>query len=243
MITLGLVALSGCAETTPFEPTSEPLDDAGGNATSNTTVVPELVFSSDVVNGTAPLNVTFSIDMLNASDAANITWTITIGDLVDDGRGLPAESLFTLDVGNHTAVASVIAGGELFEASQDIFVEAVPEAPPRELPEVTHFEFGESLGCVGDFGVCVGPEIGEDGLDGFWVELGEAYWGLALSSTVDNALGDSDCYFVDEAGSEVGNANNGGGPCAGTVPEGAAQMYLYSYAEPALGQTLEFTLA
>jgi hypothetical protein len=118
------------------------------------------------------------------------------------------------------------------------------------LPAVTHFEYGESLGCTGDFvGItCLDWESGPPGsdIDGHWIALGEAYWGLALTSTVDQipgALEDSDCVFTDDAKSIVGEANNGGGPCMGTVPDGATWLFIYPYGPGALGMTVDFAPA
>ncbi len=117
-------------------------------------------------------------------------------------------------------------------------------APP---PEVTHFEFGETLGCTGDLvgNTCQDYEAGPPGTgtDGHWIALGPSYWGWTLTSTVDQGnpqVNDSDCVFVDEALAEVGQANNGADACMGEVPEGAAWVFLYPYALPALGLTVDF---
>lgn len=234
-----VLALAGCAETAEPAADTDSVDeihDESGNHTAALDLIATL--DADAINGTAPLMVNFTLD----GNAPNATWSLDFGDdNSTDGFGLPGAANHTFDAGNFTVVLTVIDGNQTVQSSLNLTVLEVVEEV-RELPEQLHFEFGESLGCVGDFAVCVGPALGEDGLDGFWVPLSELYWGLSLTTTVDNVLGDSDCYFVNDAGDNIGNGNNGGSECAGTVPEGAVQMYLYSYAEPALHQTATFSL-
>ena len=135
---------------------------------------------------------------------------------------------------------------EGLEASVNVTATLTEEAAAAA-PEVTEFSYGESLGCAGDFlqiagANCIsalgGPE--ESGIDGFWQALDERYWGLEFTSTVANQLGDSDCYLTDADLNVVGSGNNGSAACMGVVPEGTAWIFLYSYAEPATGQTLTF---
>jgi hypothetical protein len=116
-------------------------------------------------------------------------------------------------------------------------------------PEVTHYEFGDTLGCTGDLvgNTCMDYAEGPpgSGTDGHWIPLGPAYWGWMLTSTIDQvpAGSDSDCVFVDEALEEIGNANNGGDPCIGEVPENAAWVFLYPYALPASSIVVDFVPA
>jgi hypothetical protein len=120
------------------------------------------------------------------------------------------------------------------------------------LPAVTHFEFGESLGCTGDIDgiLCIEWENGPPGsdIDGHWIPLDASYWGLAVTSTVVQSptgpvqgLGaDSDCVFTDADQAILGEGNNGGDPCLGTVPEGSAWLFIYPYAAPAIEMTVDF---
>jgi hypothetical protein len=159
--------------------------------------------------------------------------------------------------GNHTIRFTLtVAGSAAVEAHAAVRVTAAANAtgnatgnattvPP---PEVTHFEFGQSLGCTGDLpagNTCQDYADGPPGsdTDGHWIALGPSYWGWTLTSTVDQGnpeVNDSDCIFVDEALAAIGDASNGGDPCTGEVPDGAAWVFLYPYALPALGMTADF---
>ncbi len=116
----------------------------------------------------------------------------------------------------------------------------------RTLPEQLEFTFGPSLGCEGATaqGACVSFQAGPGvpAVDGFWVALGEPYWGLSFTSTISTVTGDSDCYFVNDALEITGDASQGASPCAGTVPDGAAYLFLYPYVEPSQGMTMTFTV-
>ncbi len=87
-----------------------------------------------------------------------------------------------------------------------------------------------------------GPDA--SGVDGFWLELTDTYWGfLATITETGNQVGDTDCqFYAPDASTVVGEANNGGESCTGVVPDGTGWMFLYSYAEPSTGMTLEFTV-
>ena len=116
----------------------------------------------------------------------------------------------------------------------------------QELPDQLEFSFGPSLGCEGS---TVGPETclsflagpAASGIDGFWLELSEDYWGLSLSTTIASATGDSDCYFVDSGMAVIADGHAGGGPCSGRVPDNTAYLFLYSYLEPQTGMTATFS--
>lgn len=121
------------------------------------------------------------------------------------------------------------------------------EEEERERPEVLNFTYGPAGGCEGSLtgeGNCASFQAGPDApaVDGHWQELDERYWGLRFTTTVDSFGGDSDCYYVGAGGGIRGNGHNGSGPCAGTVPDGTAYLFLYSYVDPHQGMTLQFRL-
>ena len=123
---------------------------------------------------------------------------------------------------------------------------------PTALPSETHFEFGETQGCL--YGIsataplCVEFQAGPGGtgrhIDGHWIQLGQPYWNLMIHSTIDQGGidNDSDCFFTDAAGGIIGDAHNVGEPCAGQVPEGADWVFIYSDLTAALGMTVDFVL-
>lgn len=124
------------------------------------------------------------------------------------------------------------------------------------LPAVTHFEFGESAGCAGDAHSidpqvplnCVSFQGGPDatGIDGHWLALDATYAGLSLTTTMSvpgDANPDSDCVFLDADLEEIGNGNNGQGPCTGTVPPGTTWLFLYPWGTPATAMTADFGTA
>ena len=131
------------------------------------------------------------------------------------------------------------------------FLDIAPNATaPLDLPAETHFEFGETLGCLDPVStgpVCLefhaGPGGTGSGVDGHWIRLGEAYWGLMVTATIDagSVDDDSDCAFVD-AGGKVIAFNEAPEPCTAQVPERAEWFFVYSAAFPALGMTVDFAL-
>lgn len=210
---------------------------AGGGLIGNVTL------HADVVNGSAPLAVDFTI---NATSGAT-TWRMSFGDGAEaNGTGQPTGLNHTYSVGgNFTAQVTAAYPGGNVSANLTITV-TVP--PGQAGPDVTHFDFADSLGCVGDAGAdtCITFNLGLDGngIDGYWQALDERYWGLAFTTTVESTspLADSDCAFTGEdMAAIIGDANNSSSPCAGTVPEGTAWIFLYPYAAPALSMTMDFT--
>lgn len=256
-------ALAGCADSGESEDpdgtegtetgtgdsqgTDDGTDGEGGNATTlgNATI------SIDASAGTAPLPVNFTLD---AEGAGNSTaWTLDFGDgNASDGTGLPTTVAHTYNTtGNMTAAFEATDGDRSVSASVDVTVRSEEAAPPAA-PETTHWEFGETVGCMEDLeSTCQtyddGP--GSEGPDGHWIELGEAYWGLELTSTVDKGdeagtgewpFYDTDCFFTDADGGVVGEGHNGGDACmTGSIPEGTQWMYLYPYLTPALSMTVD----
>ncbi len=244
-----LVALAGCGDDKggpdgPGTPTSS------ATSTSTSMAPPAANLTADVADGEAPLAVNFT---LNATAGA-ASWRLSFGDgAAANGTGQPAAANHTYSVaGNFSANLTVsYAGGAFANASLAIRV-TLPagSGSSRAPPDVTHFEFADSLGCVADAGVdrCVSFQGGPDasGIDGYWQALDERYWGLSFTTTVDQgqpARNDSDCAFTDAAFAILGDANNSDQPCAGTVPAGTAWIFLFPYALPALGQTLDFATA
>lgn len=213
--------------------------------------------AADAVNGTAPLAVNFT---MTATTGAT-SWRLAFGDgAFANGTGVPSTANHTYNVGgnfsaNLTVVYSEGANaGPNATAGIDITV-AVPSGAP--LPDVTHFDFGESGGCVGDAHSeeptvplnCVSFQGGPDasGIDGHWLALDERYWGLTLRTTLDDPTTvnqDSDCYFLaaDES-TETGSGSNGGDLCTGVVPAGTYWLFLYPWAFPANGMTADFSTA
>lgn len=186
------------------------------------------------------------------ADPGAFSWTLDFGaenataasgteaDRNEDGLILVP---FTYDAdGAYTAVFNVtFADGTSLEDT--LKVSTYTPIPP---PDQTEFEFGPSLGCAGDYGTCVDRELGPVdalGLDGFWVELDERYWGYTITGTVSNVLGDSDGQFFNADLTELSDISNGGGPVAGTVPSGTAWLFVYSYGEPATAMTISFAPA
>jgi PKD repeat protein len=208
---------------------------------------------ADVVNGTAPLSVNFT---MNATPGAT-SWRLAFGDgSFTNGTGQPATANHTYAVGgNFSANLTVVyAQGANATAGVDITV-AVPAGGAA--PDVTHFEFGESSGCMGDAHAinptvplnCASFQAGPDasGIDGHWLALDERYWGMTITTTMDDPTTqnqDSDCYFYKaDAKTETGTASNGGGLCLGVVPAGTYWLFLYPWALPALGMTADFSTA
>lgn len=254
LMLVGTASLAGCLGTDDGDTDPGPVDDldaGAGNETADPTTLPPLVpsVSADVLNGSAPLRVNLTLSAEGADD--NTTWRVDFGDgNTTEGSALPATVDHTFGPGNHTVTATFQRGNET--ASTNLTVTAAASAAGPVLPEQTHFEFGDSLGCAGDVlgaaGLdCITFTLGPDGngIDGYWQELGEAYWGLSLTSTVNQGggpLADSDCVFTDADHAVVGEANNGGGPCVGSIPQGTQWLFIYPYAAPALSMTVDVAL-
>lgn len=205
--------------------------------------------TADVVNGTAPLAVNFT---MTASPGAS-SWRLSFGDgAFANGTGVPSAANHTYTVGGNFSANLTVVYSDAPNAGPNVTVAlnitvAVPAG--NSPPDVLHFEFADSLGCAGDAGAdnCIsfvgGPET--SGIDGYWQALDERYWGLSFTTTVNQvqpAVADSDCAITDADHVILEEPNNGSSPCAGTVPQGAAWIFLYPYALPALAQTLTFTV-
>lgn len=234
-----------------------------GNATGNLTAP----------SGTAPLRVNFTVSATGIANATGLRWTLDFGERGNATAANATASAGNATAGNATGQASgtVLPGtaNHTYAAAGDFNVTYVLQAGnttlgsvkatlhvdaangtatvTKALPAVTHFEYGESWGCDGSTGepACVDFLAGPPGsdIDGHWIELGEPYWGLALTSTVDQGgllLADSDCVFTDADVAIIGDANNGSDPCTGTVPEGAAWLFIYPYGVGAFGMTVDF---
>jgi hypothetical protein len=242
-------------------PASNGTGNATGNSTGNATSGGNTTVPAGP-GGVAPLNVTFSLAARNVPTGA-LEWRLDLGFLGNatgnvtgnstlNGTSLPATAnytyssagtynvTYTLRVGNAT-VGTVSAAITIDNATGTVSV--------RALPEQMHFEFGESLGCTADISplgvACISFELGPDGsgIDGFWIELGELYWGLSFTSTVGNVRGDSDAVLVDADGAVMDVDVNGGGTQAtGIIVPGAAWLFIFSYAEPSTGMTVDFAV-
>lgn len=221
--------------------------------------------TADKTNGMVPAEITFLVELIQLNEfnnqtfydsyGGNYTYTIDFGDeTTDAGEGVGGfiDAVHTYELGgNYTVLVSVsFEGGEPIEGS--LGIKLTTPAPPRQLPEPSHFEYGPALGCAGDVDTCIGmllvtspiamsPEEA-DGIDGYWQPLTEEYWGLVMETTVDSVSGDSDCNFFNAAFEIIGAPNNVDQPCGGVVPDETAWLFLYSYAEPNTGQTATFKL-
>lgn len=228
--------------------TSKGTGTATGTKTSGQLAGYEVKLTADSVTGTAPLNVTFSLSA--GKDAKS--WRLSFGDgseAITGNAPLPATKSYTYNIGgNFSAILNVTFEDKKF--GQDIVrIEvAVPDQGP---PPETHFEFGPSAGCAGDFLQTAGQNCisfvagpAQTPIDGHWQALDSRYWGKALTGTIDPAIpGDSDCFFV--AADEhtiTGEANNGALTCEGTVPGNTAWIFIYPYGNPANGMTIDFVI-
>lgn len=253
LVLLVAVALSGCLDDTG---TTQGADDTtsgdqgvGGNATANETV-PEapsadVTVSGDNVteNGTtfvAPVGANITFDASD-STGTNLTFSWDLGD-GNASDGVNVTYAYTA-AGNYTVNLTVTdEAGQMDAASVNLTI-AAAEGPAEDIQR--HFEYeGVFLGCEPTAtGTCLSVELGpdEEFIDGVWVPLGPAYEGLVLASTVDNQRADSDCWWLDADESIIGEANNVADPCGGVIPEGAAWVFVYSYAEPATHFTVDVT--
>lgn len=206
--------------------------------------------TADDTNGTAPLAVNFTISATGSPSA----WRLSFGDgSSTNGTTVPATVNHTYVVGGNFSANLTVAYGTL-DATDSVNITVAVPAGGSGAPDVTHFEFGESLGCASDAHSlnpavplnCVSFHAGSDAptVDGHWLALDERYWGLTLTTTMDEPSGtnhDSDCYFfaADET-TEVGEASNGSEACTGVVPDGTFWLFLYPYAQPATAMTADF---
>lgn len=232
-----------------------------GNATAgaggNGTAMPE---------GPAPLNVTFELGASRLTNKSGLRWHLAASPMANStgnatgdpssaaraGMSLPATVASTYnETGTYRVAYSLHLGNTTAQTLEVTLIVSNGTANVtlgRTLPAVTHFEFGESWGCDGSSGTpaCLDFLAGPPGsdIDGHWIALGEGYWGLMLTSTVDQVqLHDSDCVFTDADVAIIGSANNSDQPCTGVVPEGAAWVFVYPYGVGALSLTVDFALA
>ena len=248
-----VVALAGCAssktESSSDSTSASSTTSTTGSSSSSSSMPnrpPLANLTAQPVTGNAPMAVSFT---LRGSDpeGKSITWAFAVGDLKSNGTKLPATVNATLPAGNFSARLTVSDGVLATVARLNLTVNAPPTATERPLPDPAVFEFDPSAGCAGDLATCISREGGPDasGIDGFWLELTDAYWGfLATITETGNQLHDTDCqFYAPDASTVVGEADNGGESCTGVVPDGTGWMFLYSYAEPSSGMTLEFSVA
>ena len=142
---------------------------------------------------------------------------------------------------------------QLLQAPVDLDNATGNATVPRALPPQTHFAFGETLGCEGRMTATpyFGPACIEflagwggtgAGIDGHWIQLDRPYWGLVMTSTIDQggASNDSDCVFINETG--IIQESKDALPCAGQVPEDADWLFIYPYVARASSMTVDFAL-
>lgn len=125
--TSGTPAATGSGSSTPTPTTTAPAPGPNSPPTANLT--------SDVANGTVPLNVTFTIDGSDA-DGDELTWTLDAdGDGTEDfnGTGVPTAVTYEFnETGSFTAVLKVTDGEAFAEATVMIAVEEAAAAEPKE---------------------------------------------------------------------------------------------------------------
>lgn len=249
VVLLVAAAGAGClSEKGSDDPTATPSSTTSRSSSSTASSVPVGTASlvADVQNGTAPLPVNFTVN----ATGSPLAWRLSFGDgHIGNGTTFPAAVNHTYDIGgNFTANLTVAytGGNATANVTLSILVPQTPTGPAP--PDVTHFEFADSLGCFGDVvGVenCISFAGGPDasGIDGYWQALDERYWGLSFTSTVDQGqpvLADSDCAVTDAAFAVLEELNNGGDPCSGTIPPGTAFLFIYPYGSPGLSMTVDF---
>jgi len=231
----------------------------------NGTVAHAVNLTASVTEGMAPLQVTFGLAATGTDN--DTTYRFARGDGTDEsgsGQDLPHNVTHTYEVGGvFVALLEVTFGNATLAANVTITVSA---EDVREPPPVTHFEYGRSAGCFWDLATigggpatpCITQQAGPSApnVDGFWQAFDERYWGYAFTSTVDHGDGacssgddwplcDSDCFFYAAStafGDEIGNGHNGGGACAGVIPEGAAWLFITPYGGPSVGMELDITV-
>ena len=236
-------ATAGNATETPSGPA--PLDvgfELGARRLANTTGLRWTLGEADAAGakGNATGNAT--------GGSGNATGNASAEAGAATGQSLPATVDRTYNTtGTYQVVYVLRAGNDIVERlNVTIIVSGNGSAnvsAGRPLPDVLHFEYPESFGCAGDVATCVSREGGPDasGIDGFWQELDDRYWGLGFAVT-GGAAGDSDCQAFDADQNNLGDFSNGGSECTGVLPDGTAYLFLYSYAAPSLGLTLDFTV-
>jgi hypothetical protein len=252
--------LAGCTggddDTTPSTTASAtPTTTTTTTTTAPANITTALTFSASPTSGDAPLAVQFAASLSDTNETGpsqphngSFTWALLYGDGTDasgDEADFPADSSHEYGTANnYTATLTVtLESGAVLEASQNITVELGEE--PTEPPQLV-FEFGPSLGCVTEAEACVGVALAQNagefvsGIDGHWIPLDERYWGLGFTSDSDHPLGDTDCLIFDDAVAQIGEGNNGGGPCQGQVPNNAAWLYFFPWAAPATASTVTF---
>lgn len=234
--------------------------NATGNATGNASA------NATAPGGLAPLNVTFTLGASHLPAGASANWTFDFGrgsaanatngtDAAGaNGTTLPATFEHTYTAAGTYNVTFILQAGNLtpqaLQATIHIANGTGNVSVTKPLPDQMHFEFGESLGCTADISptgiACISFELGPDGsgIDGFWIELTDLYWGLSFTSTVGNVRGDSDAAVLDaDLAVMPVDVNGGGTQATGTIPEGAAWLFIFSYAEPSTGMTVTFAAA
>lgn len=248
----GTATTSSSASTTTSTATSSTSGTQGPGSGSGpgAPTLGTIALTADVLNGTAPVDVNFTI---NATGSPT-SWRLSFGDgAIANGTAIPALANHTYAIGGNFSANLTVhyaAGNVTTFLNLTIAVPDTPAGPGA--PDVTHFAFADSLGCVGDLGAenCIsfvgGPSA--SGIDGYWQALDERYWGLAFTSTIMQGgpvgplLNDSDCVFTDAAHAILGEANNSSNPCAGTVPAGTAFLFIYPYGTPALEMAVDFVV-
>lgn len=210
----------------------------------------DLELEANLMSGPTPLRVDFVANVTVAF--SEVDWEVDFGDgsEMKKGAGLPATFNHTFTAGGtfRVNVTAYPWNDPGTTAHANITIEAVAAAPPPAVPppDPTTFEFGPSVGCVSDVPICVSYNLGPDasGIDGHWQELDNRYWGYVGTITDGgNVGGDTDCkWMAPDATTVLGDSSNGGGPCAGIVPEGTGWIFVNSWAEPSTGMTLEFTV-
>lgn len=237
--------------------------DATGNATGNATAGNQTATPT----GPAPLNVTFELGASRLTNVSGLRWTLgnsprsnetpeapenstenaTWNATAKTGMTLPAvvEQTFNAS-GTYEVVYALRLGNGTPERLQVTIIVSNGTAnvtAEKPLPDPATFEMGATAGCVSEV-TCLSRELGPggSGIDGHWIELTEAYWGFAF--VVDGAFGgDSDCQALDADEADLGDFSNGAGACAGVLPDGAAWLFINSWAGPTTGMTLTFSHA
>lgn len=237
-----------------------PADDDNQTAQPVTRAV---TLTANQTSGVAPMTVTFNLTALGDGE----TYHLGHGDGSNQNGSfadMPSQVSYTYQVGGtFEAVLEITYPDEVL--SDNVTIEVIVE-DAASAPDAIHFEYGQSLGCFWDLATigggpaipCVNQEAGPSApnVDGFWQALDDRYWGLEFTSTVDHGEGqcssdadwplcDSDCFFYGDStsfGDEIGDANNGGGACAGVVPEGTAWMFIFPYGGPSNGMVLDFVV-
>jgi hypothetical protein len=189
---------------------------------------------------TVGANLTFDA---SASTGDNLTFAWNLGD-----GNISTEAAVNhhyAAAGNYTVnVTATDAAGQTATSAVNVTVSDGAALPAEPIQTVFEYE-GEFLGCEPSATeTCISRELGpdEDPIDGVWVPLDERYWGLDFTGGASQPVvfSDTDCWFVSADMENIGSANNGENPCTGTVPDGAAWIFLYPYAQPATAMSIQF---